>query len=248
MRWWSIMPYHGYIEVTIQSTGIPSSLEEPLQIPWLFVSPSNYSSQVPLLIGTNILHQMLDVVIDKHGDIFLQEATFFTPWYLAFRGMAIRDKEFARNNNRPWIVKSAKNYCIYIPPNSTVSLSGDIDKAIPYQSTTTVLEATSRYVFPSDLDIVVSLTDYCFTANHVIRVGIDNITTWAVQVSPKSVLCELQPLKLEPDQRAIPCATLQQTKDVLSLVTIEDQGLTTLEKQKQRIYWGSMRMFSPSQI
>lgn len=48
-----------------------------------------------------------------------------------------------------------------------------------------------------------------------------------MQDPPKSILCELQPVKLEPNQRAIPCATLQQTKDVLSLVTIEDEGLTT---------------------
>lgn len=66
----------------------------------------------------------------------------------------------------------------------------------------------------------------------MIRVDIDNITTRTVQVSPKSILCELQPVKLEPNQRAIPCATLQQTKDVLSLVTIEDEGFTTLEKQQ----------------
>lgn len=146
--------------------------------------------------------------------------------------MTIREKELARNNNRLGIVESAENFCISIPPNSTVSISGYIDKAIPYQSTTAVLQATSRSVIPSDLDIVPSLTDYCYPANHMIRVDIDNITTRTVQVPPKSILCELQPVKLEPNQRAIPCATLQQTKDVLSLVTIEDEGLTTLEKQQ----------------
>lgn len=226
------LPYYGYIEANIQSTGIPQSLEQPLNFPLLVVSTSNYNSQVPLLIGTNILQHMLDVVKDKYGDRYLQEAALFTPWYLAFRGMTIRDKELARNNNRLGIVKSAENFCISIPPNSTVSISGYIDKAIPYQSTTAVLQATSRSVIPSDLDIVPSLTDYCYPANHVIRVDIDNITTRTVQVPPKSILCELQPVKLEPEQRAIPCVNLQQAKDVLSLVTIEDEGLTTLEKQQ----------------
>lgn len=87
-------------------------------------------------------------------------------------------------------------------------------------------------VIPSDLVTEPSLTDYSYPANHVIRVDIDNITTRAVQVPPKSILCELHPVKLEPDQRAIPCATLQQTKDVLIIVTIEDVGLKTLEKQQ----------------
>lgn len=103
---------------------------------------------------------------------------------------------------------------------------------MPYQSTIAVLQATSRSVIPSDLDIVPSLTDYCYPANQVIKVDIDNITTRTVQVPPKSILCELQLLKFEPDQRAIHCVNLQQITDVLSLVTIEDERLKTLERQK----------------
>lgn len=68
----------------------------------------------------------------------------------------------------------------------------------------------------------------------MIRVDIDNITTRTVQVPPKSILCELQPVKLEPEQRAIPCVNLQQAKDVLSLVTIEDEGLTTFRETTSR--------------
>lgn len=62
---------------------------------------------------------MLDVVKDKYGERYLQEVALFTPWYLVFRGMAIRDKELARNNNKLGIVKSAENCCISIPPKST---------------------------------------------------------------------------------------------------------------------------------
>lgn len=106
------LPYYGYIKATIQSTGIPQLLEEPLKFPLLVVSTSNYNSKEPLLIIYIILQHMLDVVKDKYGNRYLQEAALFTPWYLAFRGMTIREKELARNNIRLGIVKSAENVCI----------------------------------------------------------------------------------------------------------------------------------------
>lgn len=62
----------------------------------------------------------------------MQEAALLTPWCLAFRGKTIPDRELARNSNGLGIVKSAESICISIPPNSTFSISGYIDKVIPY--------------------------------------------------------------------------------------------------------------------
>ena len=226
------LPYYGYIEATVTTDGIPPSSQEPLHFPILIVPTSNYNSRIPALIGTNILQHLLDDVKSKYGNRFLQDANLFTPWYLAFRGMTLREKELAKNNHRLGIVKSAESKCITIPPNSTVSLSGYIDKALPYQPTTAVLQATANSIVPSDLDIVPSLTDYSYPAYHVIRVDIENITTRTVQIPPKAILCELQPVKIETDHSTITCSSMQTNNSVLDQVKLEGDTLTLAEFER----------------
>ena len=169
-------------------------------------------------------------VKNNYGNKFLQDAKLYTPWYLAFRGMTLREKELTRNHHRLGIVKSAETQSIVIPPNSSVTVSGYVDKALPYQPTTAVLQATANSMIPSDLDIVPALVDYRYPANHLIRVDIDNITTRTVRIQPRAILCELHPVVIEEDYDVSISQSAQPSKNVLDLVTIEDDISHTEEQ------------------
>ena len=224
------LPYYGYIEAHVTTNGVPSTSDQPTHYPILVVPNSNYNSQVPVLLGTNVLQHMLDSVKNNYGNKFLQDAKLYTPWYLAFRGMTLREKELKRNHHRLGIVKSAETQSIVIPPNSSVTVSGYVDKALPYQPTTAVLQATVNSMIPSDLDIVPALVDYRYPANHLIRVDIDNITTRTVRIQPRAILCELHPVVIEEDYDVSISQSAQPSKNVLDLVTIEDDISHTEEQ------------------
>ena len=102
------LPYSGYIEASITSTGLPSCLDSSTKYPILVVPNSNYNRTVPVLLGTNILHHLLSSVQSNYGDQYLQRASLHTPWYLAFRMMTLQEKELRKQHNRLGIVKCAE--------------------------------------------------------------------------------------------------------------------------------------------
>ena len=78
------LPYLGFIEVSITAIeGIP----EHTSVPCIFlVTPeTNYSSQTPVLLGTNILNELKETCKIIHRQKCLQKGNLQTPWYLAFR-------------------------------------------------------------------------------------------------------------------------------------------------------------------
>ena len=69
------LPYEGYIEADIQ---LPHQKEFYPGI-WLVVPDRNYHNHIPLLVGTNILHHIMDSLKDQHGNNYLQSANLTTP-------------------------------------------------------------------------------------------------------------------------------------------------------------------------
>lgn len=77
------MPYYGYIEIDVQSTGVPHGETQACIL--LVVPDTDYNQTVPVLLGTNVLSEFLDKCKGKTGVNFLQKAALHTPWYIAFR-------------------------------------------------------------------------------------------------------------------------------------------------------------------
>lgn len=144
------LPYSGYIEVTISTNGLENSDNLP-KFPLLIVPNNNYNRNVPILLGTNVLQYFLNDVQQQYGMNFLQKAKMFTPWYLTFRTMVLQQKELRRNNNRLGIIKSAENHCVFIPPNTSITINGYVDKGMPYHPTTALLHSTASSSIPNDL-------------------------------------------------------------------------------------------------
>ena len=193
---------------------------------FLVIQDSEYHDQVPVLIGTNILSEVMKDVKNQHGQRFLQDAKLQTPYYLAFRCMTLRNKELERQHNRLALIKSAETKPITIPANTEVVIQGYMDKMLPYPTTVSVLHVTSNSAIPNDLDIVPSVVTYDQDKPHTIPVHISNITTRTVTVAPKAILCELQPVsvqqeRVKPDDEVI--------NDILKEINIPDDTLTSDE-------------------
>ena len=183
----------------------------------------NYNKGVPLLIGTNVLQHLLSDVKGRFGERFLQQADLHTPWFLAFRSLTLREKELNRNNHRLGLVKCAAVQSITIPPNTSVTVPGFIDKALPYEPTPVILHPTVGSIIPRDLEITPAVTDYTYPAKNIVEVSIDNVTTRTVHIPPRALLCEIQPVSIEDIPQSKDATG---TNSVLDLVTMDMEHLT----------------------
>lgn len=143
------MPYLGYIKVTVSTEDINSPNTNDCLM--LVVPTTDYSKKVPAITGTHFIKNVMNCVKQQNGERFLQNTQMKTTWYLAFRCVALQEKE--RNRIILGIVKSAETHSIIIPPNKEVTITGFIDRQIPYQPVCAVLQKTNKSVIPDDLDI-----------------------------------------------------------------------------------------------
>ena len=61
-----------------------------------------------VLIGTNLIQNLIDTKREEFGTIFLQDVAMHTPWYLAFRCIMIRETELRRSGYAIGLVKSVE--------------------------------------------------------------------------------------------------------------------------------------------
>ena len=120
------LPYEGYIEVEIQiKNGLPKAENRNCLL--LVVPDTKYSKKTPVILGTNVLQEILSDCQDKNGDQFLQKTKMYTPWYLSLRTIVLREREWKRNP-RIAIVRSAIPHKILLKPNQCINIKGYLDK------------------------------------------------------------------------------------------------------------------------
>ena len=192
----SKLPYDGYIEADISSI---EGIQKSTLMPCLFlITPeTSYSNRTPILLGTNILSQLISECKNNHGEKYLQTAKLHTPWYLAFRCISIREKELRRNKDRLAIIRSAQNYNIILGPNETINVKGYTYKEIDHATTCAMLQETEESNIPTYIDITPTVIQYDNRKNTEVMVNLSNLTTNTVVISPKSILCEIQPVKID---------------------------------------------------
>ena len=222
------MPYLGFIETTI-ALAAPGDIN--LHCLLLVVPDSEYSSHVPVLIGTNIITELMEVSKDKLGEKYLQNSSVSTPWFLAFRCITLREKALKKNNNRLALIKSAEKRTIIIKPNSTTIIRGCLKDKMEYQPTSAVMEATSNSAIPKDFDITPILTHYSCNSNGFYDVYISNITTRTLPIHPHTILCELQPVVVENN---VLRDEIYQKTSLEDKVNIESSALTETQIKEVR--------------
>ena len=75
------------------------------------------------------------------------------------------------------------------------------------------------------------------------EVHIDNVTTRTVQISPKALLCEIQPVNIEDTGVSSTYTDVPPRQELLDLVTIDEEYLTSEELEISRnIIYSRMKM------
>lgn len=222
------LPYLGYVSVNLATCGLSSNevLQDCL---FLIVPDSDYNTRVPVLIGTNILSRLMDLLREEYGSRFLQDADIQAPFYLAFRCMTLRERQLQRNGNRLAMLKSAEVNRVLIPPNSRVVLDAHMDKKIPYHKVLAMLQSTPNSCIPQDLDVTPTLHYYDFDGTPSISVEITNVTTRTVSIPPKALLCEMQPVYLAELPSSVPVPS--RLENILEKVNLSN-SLSDEEKMR----------------
>ena len=150
-----------------------------------------------MLIGTNILNQLLLHCKSELGEQFLKNSALHTSWYLAFRCLVVRQRELKRNKNCLALIRSAESKHISIPANSSVTIKGITSKELEYNQTCAMMVETEDSVLPSDFDITPAIITYNYGNNGLVDVQITNVTTSTFNIPPRAILCELQPVSVD---------------------------------------------------
>lgn len=145
----------------------------------------------------------------------------FTPFYMTFCCLSLREKELHKRAYRLAVVKFEESKSIQIPPNRNVTLQGYIDHGLPCKPVCCVMQPTNRAAIPIDLVIAPSLVSYRNKNDQLLPVHISNVTTTTIIVSPNAILCELQPVPVA--DIALPEGT---SSDVLHKVSLPTELLS----------------------
>lgn len=111
--------------------------------------------------------------------------------------MTVREKELIRNKNRVAIVRCAEASKIVFGPNESKDIYGYTDREIDHQPTLAILQESEESSLPSYIDIVPSVINHGSTKYAEVAVNVTNLTTNSIVISPKSVLCEIQPVTVD---------------------------------------------------
>jgi transposase InsO family protein len=193
------VPYSGYVELKLD---IASNLFDKDCL-FLVVKDTNYSAEVPVLIGTNILGPLHNQMREKHGDRYIQTANLTTAWQLAFHSLQLQDKQLGRVQGRLGLVKCASRQRTVVPGNSIVTVPGYLSDPLHYRPCTAVTQATFKSTLPSTIEVSSVLVNYPIKRDETISVQLVNLTSQDLVVQPSAVLCELQPVTVQdmPDSR-----------------------------------------------
>ena len=170
----TVLPYSGFVELEIC---VPCFGSSSYAIPALVVPQTNYSKNVPVIVGTNFI-RICREAYEQTGDDEVQEE-----WKLAFSSLT---------DETP--VKSTNKYAIQIAPNETKVIRGivknvhNLQQAVTEQVNTTL--SGGLVICPR----VISLAKGKHTVTIPVRVC--NLSASIVHVPPKSLLCAVHGVKV----------------------------------------------------
>ena len=197
----SQLPVKGYIEVDVS---LPFISDFVIPVPVLVVNNTDFNSQVPAIIGTNVIKLCKSFSSGSETDIPEQ-------WKLAFDSLV--------DETIP--VKTTNNFSVRIAPGEIKTLSGLVRKH--NRNIDTALTEHTDTSLSGDLTIcprVVSLKSSSSTVRVPVRVC--NLSARVVEIPPRSLLCSLSSVKVV-DSWTPDSAKKQEQKS--NTTTVEDLGV-----------------------
>lgn len=228
------LPYEGYIELELEvEQGLPAAKSHHCLF---LVSPdTKFSAQTPVILGTNILDEVINECKQELGENYLQKTQkkgISSAWYLAFRTIAVRNRELKKNKDRIAVLRSAQAERIILKPNESVDITTFTDKEINYPDTSAIIHESEESKLPEYLDITPGVVQYKYGKNSEIVVNVSNLTIHTICIPPKAIVCELQPVKVDHESMKKFQEELQKD-DVLGQIHIDTENKLTVEQRHE---------------
>ena len=182
-----LLPYLGYIEVELT---VPVLNIQPLKCLMLVTPDTTYSQTVPVILGTNVLKRLMGSIEDSHGVRFRQQTTLPDAWYSTFRCMKIRSREINRHDGRLAVIKCAVATKVTIPSNTTIMITGKLDKQIHVPVGVGLTQMWKEASIPEGVSVTPALVE--MNGDRLVNVELSNLTSSPVMIAPSSVLCQVQ--------------------------------------------------------
>ena len=175
----SSLPFSGYVEVELQ---VPFLSKESFYVPVLVMKATEYSSKVPVIIGTNVIR-----LCREYSESF--ETTIPEEWELAFSNLSV-------DCDVP--VKSSNRYPITVAPYEVKTISGlvklkDIDTVDKVSTAITEQINTNQR---GSLLICPRIVTVRSGKTCRIPVRVCNMSAQSIKIAAKSVICNLSSAKV----------------------------------------------------
>ena len=247
-----LLPYLGYIETELSMLEQEEGGEvSTITFLCLVVPDTAYNTEVPVLLGTNVLRPMMETKKAKHGDQFIQKSAIATSWQLAFRIICVQDRKVNRSKGCVGLVKSALQEHTVIPANRRAMIPAVVSHQVQCGQMVAMTHPTKKTVLADGVEVVPGLVHFGDKSTTV-SVEIANPTSSPVLIAPHALLCELQQVTVEEDEEAatskekpgpepsvpvemdegVPGAEGQTDQEFLASFDLTDSELTTEEEEK----------------
>lgn len=187
------LPYLGYVLVNLS---IPDTkVNQECLI--LVVQDTRYNAQVPVILGTNILHFLVPLFQHLHGVRFLQTAGLSSAWSLAFQCVLLQTKRLKRQDGRLGLVRTDLREKLVIPSNSLMVIPGKVTRSVNYRECSALTRPTVSGNLMQGLEVSPVVVTYTPGSQGSIPVQLFNSTGQDMVIEPSTVLCELQQVTVE---------------------------------------------------
>ena len=168
--------------------------------PFLVLKDTQFNSDVPFLIGTNVINTCFLSVEQNSGPNFIQKLKISSPWKFAFQNVIARNKY---SFDRAGHVRSTRS--IIIPPSSEITING-ITRVSTVGETLIAVDANNNHNLPAGLVLLPSVQTLDFSCgnHHRVPVKIQNLTCHQITIPAKTVICSLQEASIVDPSECIP--------------------------------------------
>ncbi|KAH3864868.1 hypothetical protein DPMN_027899 [Dreissena polymorpha] len=144
--------------------------------------------------------------------------------------MVIRDKYLKQNKDNIAIIRCPVPHKGFFKPNECLELNGYMDLTVNYPDTTALLQGSEHSNLPSYVDVTPAVVNVKSGQTNVI-VTLSNLTTDAAVISPKAILCEMQPVTVTKQEH---CNLNTEHEKIIDKIE-HDEHIILSTKQRQKL-------------
>lgn len=191
------VPYLGYVEVPLTFPDSVTGAEEQLTVLALVVPECQFNSQIPMLVGTNVLLQLHQLGMDRDRPTFQRRSDKLA---LLLQYVA----KVRKSENKPCLVKLHGRTPVTVSAGHKLCVVGDVRIGKENPNTSFVLEPPEFPSLPGGLFLECALMNITCKAFSKIPVTLRNTADHSVTLPPRCVIGEVSAV-----QSAMPLSAMQ---------------------------------------